>query len=198
MNNQHATEAIRRMHRRWQARMLGITLTAILATILLAASAHASRMPAPPSITIHENTPCPEYLPDEYSCTDQDTGEIWLLPDAGRFDRQHEIGHLFDAQILTDQDRAWFTRTLGFKTGTPWFGDYGAFVETASLAGTLPGEQFADAYAACALGKTPAGHRKRNGMIVSDWIDAYGYHPTVRQHRRICNVIAVLGLVASA
>ena len=147
--------------------------------------------PFPPKFEIRYE-PCPDYLPEITSCADQENAVIWLAPDADRFDRWHELGHLFDAQLLTDADRAWFTPLLGFEPGMPWFGDYDAFVERHDLSATLPGEQFADAYAACAIGLKPQGER-RGGLLVGKWTTAYGYQPTARQHRLICAQILSLG-----
>jgi hypothetical protein len=167
-------------------------LAPVLAVLVLlavgAGPADAARVPLPPQVTVHEDTPCPDDV-DVLGCADVEAATVYV-GDGSRFTRWHEVGHLFDHQMLTDANRAWLTRRLGFQVGTPWFEDYAD-----DLSQTMPGEQFADAYAACALGKTPAGRRHRGGVIVNDWFTAYGYSPTARQHRRICNAIAVFGIV---
>lgn len=145
-------------------------------------------MPFPPRFAIHHE-PCPDYLPEISSCADQETAEIWLAPDASRFERWHELGHLFDAQVLDERARSWFTPLLGFPADAPWFEDYGN-----EFARAMPGERFADAYAACALDLRPGG-RLRGRLRVADWETAYGYQPTTRAHHRICNGIVVLALV---
>lgn len=159
-------------------------LVAVLA-LAAPAVAQAGRMPAPPSVTIHENTPCPD---DGGSCSYSQTDDVFLEPGASRFERQHELGHQFDRQVLIDADRVWFTRVFRFAPG-PW--DHGTGLECGRCG---PDEHFADAYAACATGMTPALKRK-NGIQVQTWTTAYGYHPTVRQHRRVCTAIIVLALV---
>jgi hypothetical protein len=100
---------------------------------------------------------------------------------AGSFDRWHETGHVFDDEVLTDADRVEFTRLLGFTPGS-WLRGYedlnGAAVTF--MAGVRsPSEHFADAYAACALHLNPD----------TNWVDGYGYHPSVRQHRRVCRAM---------
>jgi hypothetical protein len=75
------------------------------------------------------------------------------------------------------------TKLIGEPADAPW-------VEERE--GPMPAETFADAYAACALGLTPQGHRV-HGLRVGDWQTAYGYHPTTRQHRRVCFTIQFLG-----
>ena len=147
--------------------------------------------PLPPRFEIRYE-PCPDYLPEITSCADQENAVIWLAPDADRFTRWHELGHLFDAQLLTDADRAWFTARLGFAAGTPWIGDDDAWAEYGGM--VVPAEHFADAYAMCALGLSPGGRRGRDGRIEVGWIDTYGYMPSVRQHRRICDAITRLAL----
>lgn len=146
-------------------------------------------MPQPPRVTVH-HADCPDYA-DGGSCADMATNEIWLAPNSGSFERWHEIGHLFDAQVLTDPDRAWFMRA--FRMTGEWVRGTG----DECLGKRCPDELFADAYAACANDLRPEG-RRRDGMTVSDWTTSYGYFPTARQHRRVCNGIAVIGLVRLA
>jgi hypothetical protein len=134
------------------------------------------RMPLPPRFTIHHEV-CPDY---DGSCAWPETGEIWLPPGAGRFARWHELGHIFDYQVLTDADRAWFTPQLGFPSNRPW---EAANYDDESPGFTEPAERFADAYAHCALRTVPSS-------IVS-----YGYLPGPRTHRRVCTAIALLGTV---
>jgi hypothetical protein len=135
-------------------------------------------MPAPPHVTIHHE-PCPYYA-DGGSCSYADTDDVYLEPGATRFERQHELGHQFDRQVLTDPDRAWLTSRLGFKPG--------AWNRGTGPGNRSPDESFADAYAACAIGLVPL----RRGKA---WWTSYGYFPAARQHRVICNAIAVLALV---
>ncbi|HTE62136.1 MAG TPA: hypothetical protein VK631_17420 [Solirubrobacteraceae bacterium] len=184
--------------------MLRLAILTVALTLLLVGSADARervmvgkatagsaglpvRKPFPPRFEIRYE-PCPDYLPEITSCADQENAVIWLAPDADRFARWHELGHLFDAQLLTDADRAWFTALLDFEASTPWTGHYDAWVEYGGA--VVPAEHFADAYAMCALGLSPAGRQRRDGSIEVGWTDAYGYNPSVRQHRAICAQIS--------
>jgi hypothetical protein len=113
------------------------------------------------------------------ACSDGDT--VYLTDMAGRFDRWHETGHVFDDEVLTDEDRVLFTRLLGFKPGS-WLRGYEELsgAPLTFMAGVRsPSEHFADAYAACALGLDPD----------TNWVDGYGYHPSARQHRRVCRAM---------
>jgi hypothetical protein len=154
-----------------------VLLILVSVALLEPSVAHAARVPLPPSLTIHEQTVCPD---GEGSCSLMGSDDIFIAPGHDRRVRWHEIGHQFDRQLLTDDDRTWFTRALG-RTGEPWDGDAGV------------AETFADAYAACAIGIWRM--TRRNGMRVYDVEHDTDYVPTPRQYRRVCNGIAVLGLV---
>jgi hypothetical protein len=151
--------------------------------------AATARVPLPPHLTIvRDPAAAMEFCnqgraEDEVApvpaCSDGDT--VYLTDMAGSFDRWHETGHVFDDEVLTDENRVEFTRLLGFKPGS-WLRGYenlnGAPVTF--MAGVRsPSEHFADAYAACALGLDPD----------SNWVDGYGYHPSARQHRRVCRAL---------
>lgn len=156
--------------------MLRLLLVAIGVLFAVADSAEAARMPGPPSLTVHEDAACPYYA-EGGSCSYTDSADIYLAPGAGASVRYHEVGHQFDRQVLTDADRGWFIRL--FDRGATWEGE----VE----------ETFANAYAACAV--EPFRMVRRHGVRVYDSTLEFGYMPTVRQHRRACNAIAVIGLV---
>lgn len=169
-------------------------VTIVLACLTLggfAQSASARRMPVS-GLTAHF-TGCPDYE-DGGSCASPETAEIWLAPDADEFDFWHEVGHVFDHQALDGRARAWLTRKLGFSAATPWTSD-AAEADIAIFGTRTPDEVFADAFAACWLGRRPNG-TLRGGMRVTNWQTGYGYRPSVRQHRRICNAISVYALVA--
>jgi hypothetical protein len=93
-----------------------------------------------------------------------------------RFNRLHELGHVFDARYLTDANRAWFARKLGMAG--PWL--------TGRTGIATAGEQFADAYANCVMGN---GYGRRGGM----WESSYDYNFQPRRHRRICLAIEAVG-----
>lgn len=167
-------------------------LLAVLAALLLTAPAQAGRMPAPPHVWAHHeaNPAC-----GEFPCADQATGEIWLPAQTRRFDLFHEVGHIFDAQVLTDANRAWLISMLDFDADTPWLDPSPEhWVGGGAIS---PGERFADAYAACSLGMSPRGHMEDHRRVV-DWETAYGYYPTARRHQRICNALLIYGLVNSS
>lgn len=136
---------------------------------------------------------CP-FFKDGGSCSTPETAEIWIAPGTGAFDYWHEVGHVFDQQALTDQARAWMTARLGFAAGTAWDPTPAQSEPLQINAPRTPSEVFADAFAACWLGMKPGGVR-RHGMRFVEWMTGYSYYPTVRQHRRICNGIAVYALL---
>jgi hypothetical protein len=154
--------------------MLRAVLIAAVLALAAPAVADASRVPLPPRLTVH-HAPCPYNpvgtLQEDRACSGDE--DVWISSRADRFDRWHEIGHVFDAQVLTDSDREYLTRLLGIKPGE-WVRD--SYRD--------PSEFFADAYAACALGLDPDHH----------WVTGYGYEPTRRQHHAVCNAIAFLAL----
>jgi hypothetical protein len=133
-------------------------------------------MPSPPSLTIHGNTDCPEEA--GASCSDPYSDQVWLAPGTGKFERYHEIGHQFDRQVLTDEQRVWFTKLFGYRAGTDWYATVG------------PQEKFADAYATCVLGRKI---QRRGGMLVTRQESGYGYSPSARLHVRACNAISLIG-----
>jgi hypothetical protein len=154
-------------------------LLAAALLLLLPASALAARVPMPATLTVHEQTSCPDET--GASCSDLDSDQIWLAPGSGRFERYHEIGHQFDRQTLTDTHRAWFKRLFGYPDSADWYATVG------------PQEKFADAYATCALGRPT---RKAHGMTVASQQSGYGYAPGGRLHFRVCNAINVIAYLA--
>jgi hypothetical protein len=165
-------------------------ITAALMTLVVAPAAGARPLPVD-GLTVHRES-CPDYE-DGGSCARPETAEIWIAPDADRFDFWHEIGHVWDERVLDDRTRAWFAhkfRRLGVQPGDPWLGDHAFYARGGGA--PLAGELFADAFALCWTNWKP---RRRAGLVVSGWPIAYGYTPGMRLHRRICNAIAVLELV---
>ena len=124
----------------------------------------ASALPTPnETITIREGSgPC-----SAAACSTYEPATVWMSAEAGRTDLLHEIGHHFDAQAMNPGARAAFTGLIG-QGARPWRG--GA---------NPPNERFAVAYAMCAssASQPDANH----------W--AYGYRPSVSQHRAVCGLI---------
>jgi hypothetical protein len=85
----------------------------------------------------------------------------------------HELGHVFDLQVLSRSARRVFRRILRVRHG--WF-----------RGSVAPAELFADAYASCArFGRWHSG-----GSLANPTRSVYGYRPTLRQHRAVCALIA--------
>jgi hypothetical protein len=89
----------------------------------------------------------------------------------------HELGHTFDLKLLRHSDRRAFRRILGL-------GRVGWFAGT-----TPPSEMFAEAYALCSRFGLKRPAQSRLGWTHS----VYGYRPTRRQHRAVCELIERAG-----
>lgn len=109
-------------------------------------------------------------------------GCIWLNEDADRYDRMHELGHIFDAQVLTDRDRRRFTRLLGLGQ-RPWQKTYMTPGGVVTDDFDSPNEWFADAYAHCALRLDGRLHHGVGRSVV-----AY-FEPGPRLYDRLCAAI---------
>jgi hypothetical protein len=159
-----------------------------LAVVFTAAGTAQARpmphyMPQPPHVVVHHggNPDC-----GGYACADPDTGEIWVRKWDSRFERRHEVGHIYWAQVATAEDRAKVTTMLGFPADEPW--ECGADVDPWDC--QPPAEVAADAYAACDMGRTPGRSYDRRGRARYVWnFSLYGYMPSVREHNRICAFI---------
>jgi hypothetical protein len=106
--------------------------------------------------------------------------EIHLWPHSGAYIQrtifEHEEGHLFDEERMTDEARAEFEAILGL-TEEEWRPER----KVTDSEGGPPFELFAQAYALCAL--------VANRDEVVEWENAYGYWPTRPQHKAICRLI---------
>jgi hypothetical protein len=95
---------------------------------------------------------------------------LYLRPGARqpRSSFYHELGHVFDLEVLNRRERRAFKRIVGIRRAG-WFG------------GDLPPvEWFADGYAECAL-------RLRIGRRLSP--TPYGYAPSAGRYERVCRLI---------
>jgi hypothetical protein len=133
--------------------------------------ADGSLMPTPPGIVVVHPDPCPSAPDWAAGCALPDIRAIYLGPGARTPDRfLHELGHIFDHDVMTDPLRAVFAATIHHPSA--WAG-------APSI--NLPQEQFAEAYALCALHHTIRG----------TWYGMYGYTATATPHRAGCAVIVL-------
>jgi hypothetical protein len=137
-----------------------------------------AKVPTPPgTVTLYPSGSCPF----SESCAWPWEHRISVTDDGSRWERRvqllHELGHVYDYQRMTDSTRATFVSIMRLgPTGwwqrpqhsEPW--DDGA-----------PAEQFAQAYALCALAV------RRDD--IQEWDSVYGYWPTRQQHLRVCSLI---------
>jgi hypothetical protein len=139
------------------------------------AVAHAGAMPRAPHIEITIGT-CPDaaaWGDMLEGCTYPD-GHIYVSASSKPFLRAHEMGHVFDFEVLTDGDHHWFARMFGIRG--PW--------------SDWKREVFADAYANCDLRTKPwADHGKLVGLFEG----GHGYNPPLKRHRAICDAIKRIG-----
>jgi hypothetical protein len=154
---------------------LPTAIAAAVGLLLAAVPAQAGTLngiPGPLAVTV-EYGPCPD-SDGGGSCADTQQAIVYLDSDDD-FTRQHELGHLFDAQRLDGSERSGLAQLLGAPADAPW--DVGT--DEQCLEAVCPSERFADAYATCRLKFSPDG----------EWADAYGYTPSPRTHRRVCAAI---------
>jgi hypothetical protein len=95
-----------------------------------------------------QNAPQPVKDAQGYAWVDMQNNAIHAPHGLSRREKAHEVGHVFDHQVLNDADRANLQKIVGARTGN-WYG---------GIAG--PAEFFADYYAAAAMGDRP-GHAVR-------------------------------------
>lgn len=85
--------------------------------------------------------------------------------------RNHELGHIVDYNLLTDQDRGMFQAIMHRK------GEWRQAVNS-------PHEQFAEAFRLCAISTRYVSRHQGLG---------FGYNPTLFQHRKVCRWLATIG-----
>lgn len=117
--------------------------------------------------------------------------EIWVTGPIDKTVFLHELGHLFDWQVLTDLDRERFLQIIG-RTGRPW--DYAE--PGVDIHDTSPREFFAMFYSNCAewgVGLTKPYQRLR---ALPMWIDRSWVSRAER--RQVCELVdgAYAGLEA--
>jgi hypothetical protein len=133
-------------------------------------------------------------------CWIRELGLIYLL-DENPITAMHEMGHAFDTRNLDDGERAVLAPVL-LKGATDATWSRCGVVNTPDYGlreNKCPTELFGEAYAACALKALPERvelFRTRRGTVggrgraaTSTWPFAYGYMPSLKQHRRVCALI---------
>jgi hypothetical protein len=126
-------------------------------------------VPTPPGVVTVALRACPGGPAWGAACADPLARTVYLGPE-GRdpVTVLHELGHLFDALVLDDRDRAGFRSLMHRRS---------AWIAAAS---TNPlHEQFAEAYALCA----------RHPRLRATRLAMYGYIATPRRHARVCGFI---------
>jgi hypothetical protein len=125
-------------------------------------------IPAPVVAIVADSCPDGSGMP----CASQSERVAYIPDGTSRFSREHELGHIFDAEYMDAGERQRFETLVGLSG--PW-------IQGTGMEGTKsPAEWFADAYAACRLHLTPG----------SNWTLAYGYDPSKREHRAVCGFMA--------
>lgn len=170
---------------------------ALAAVLLFATPAQArtrvAKPPRPIPMPAITKAPCPGFGDEAAGCFygagDADAagrsyprGEIFT--DGDHFTTLHELGHAFDETMMDDNERHAFAHLL-IRPDEYWTASYtdeaGRFIQSpTSLA-----ETFADAYANCRLGRSP--------QVGKAWEASGNYYPTLKDHRRICGLIARAG-----
>jgi hypothetical protein len=109
-----------------------------------------AREPLPVAVTVVEDTgPC---VLEVMACAEDDT--VWISV-ASRGVFYHELGHLFDADLLPEWGRERFMELFGLEG--PW--------RLSEPLAYGPNELFADVYAQCALRPHLGSHWARRGGV---------------------------------
>ena len=100
----------------------------------------------------------------------------------------HEVGHYFDFEEMTEHFRDRFKHILGLRH--PWWrlSPPQREVEPGPNTWGPPAEEFAEAYAECAVRGPEIPRRPRHAIV-------YRYRPTPAQHRRVCRLIGEVPIV---
>jgi hypothetical protein len=131
---------------------------------------HASRMPVVDGTVAVHLEACPP-RPELDGCVlFGSPRRIYLRPDSrwSRITLYHELGHMFDLELMDEADRRRFASLLGQPGQGWWDGE------------EPPAERFAEAYALCS--------RYRRLRAMPSWT-GYGYGLSPRHHRRLCRRI---------
>lgn len=141
-------------------------LAALFFALPASAMAATQGAPKPPQVSIIDS-PCPG-AGESFAagCTYMETRTIYRDSSTDKFVLRHEMGHLFDAEELTNGDRSYFMRLMHISG--PWYGT--------EVGQESPSEYFADEYAACSL----------HFVVRGTWESGYAHTPTKREYRQFC------------
>lgn len=117
-----------------------------------------------------------------FAYADVTTGTIYTSARLDRFELAHEVGHVVDWQLLTDQDRAVFAEITHAPAGG-WF-DWAYEGDGA--------EYFADYYAAAATNFDPRPHRVKGGGLQGGSVGSYATitWPRLQAFKRYLNQLS--------
>lgn len=128
--------------------------------------------------------------------TDAAGTEIWLQPGVGRNTLYYELGHVFDARLMNDGERATFRKILKFKPDTPWAPTSYKPNDSFQQVARPIGEIFEAAYALAAQRKrlkptslNAKGVWGYGGAHQQTFSNPYGLHVTQQQFARIRRLI---------
>jgi hypothetical protein len=132
------------------------------------------------------NAPPPGgWWPDARAAADDTT--IYYNRDADRRDKQHELGHLFDEQVLSDSERVRLSRIMRVKGD--WVQDH--YDEKGNPTGQVsPTEAFADWYGNARMGQGPGFKQRTKYGPAERWDPGYGVNPRgPRAYRRFLKIV---------
>jgi hypothetical protein len=171
-------------------------ICAVIAGLFLCAAQAAAAMPDPwqqwannalvPTVADRvalSTDPCPSYgysSDGTTACFDPNGAQPTIhLAGPHTYDRTqffHELGHAFDASVMTGASRAGFVKIMRYRTSS-WTATSPGSDESAE-------ERFASAYSLCAR----RSRVSRDSSLYGPG-HGYGYQPTASQHRRVCALV---------
>lgn len=147
---------------------------------IAAAAALLPAVPVPPDVTVvYGACPVPGYA-TVAGCTWKGSDDVYVMDAGDVWSPYHELGHQFAFRVLGDSGQGPLVGTMGK------FARMTRPTEPFPRVRSVVREEFADAYASCALRLRPNGNPWRNG---ENFPTGYGYNPTPRIHRQVCDMI---------
>lgn len=152
--------------------------------------ADEAQMPLPPIVKIRAGSP--GECGNEFESDDSANPACVYFPDSilitkprwiNRWTFYHELGHIFDAEEMTDPERGQFLTSIGFPERAWDYSEPGVDIHQ-----TEPREFFANAYAECATTGSAPKPRVLSRILPVDFGPVWIEDPV--QWRRICRQIA--------